>query len=497
LNTRAVYALVGLILIIVAGFATYEAYLAPTPSQCAPIAGGTFVKNQLANTTFGAVTEWTLPSQGRSPDAITTAPDGSVWFAEEEVPGVAHLYPGNGTLVEYAWPGYPTPKAPDCIISASTSGIALWDGKVWAADQFADVVWGLNPADGTTVRVNTTLNAAYPYWLAVGSGSLWFTSDNITQFPPRLGRIYPNLTLSIVNLIGTTKYDEPIQLDMVNSTLALFSTVNLSMNSTTDQCVCTGHVYSFDPATSSINITVSTVGGGYKLIEPASVSYADGVVWVTQHGPSSVVAYDLATGNWTNYPTSLVPWSDTLPYVIYANGSTVWFNEHYADKIAVLDYQKGTLTEYSESDPPAMNATGIQNDVSIAPAEDGLWFTSLSGNYVGYVNGSYTPSFAISTPAADVLDVSPGGHTSTSLLVSGAWSSSLSVNFSDSEDYSSIPALIQVSPAVLSIPAGSSPFDLSVQISAAASLAPGEYTVAVTVSEGLVQQTTYLFVDVT
>jgi len=110
--TRNALAAVGVVaLVLASGFVYYyEAYYLPQRPACDPIAPGSISRTQLSSVTFGAVTEYKLPSQGRWPNAVTTAPDGSVWFAEEEIPGVGHLYPGNGTLVEYAWPGYATPS---------------------------------------------------------------------------------------------------------------------------------------------------------------------------------------------------------------------------------------------------------------------------------------------------------------------------------------------------------------------------------------------------
>ncbi|MDE1853492.1 MAG: hypothetical protein KGI38_07075 [Thaumarchaeota archaeon] len=495
MKTRiAAAALVVLAILVVSTFAVYETYYAQQGSQCAPIQGGKLARSHVSSVTFGAVTEYALPGQGRWPNAVATALDGSVWFAEQEVPGVAHLYPNNGTLVEYAWPGYPTPQPPDCLYQASSSGIALWNGRVWAADEFANAVMGLNPADGSTVRINTTRNAAYPYWLAVGpDGNLWFTSDDS---PARLGRIYPNMTLSIVNLLGLGA-DQPIQVDFVNSSLAFLATVNEAENATSKTCICTGHIYSFDPSSSSEDISPTVVGGSYRLVLPTSVSYSDGRIWVAQHGASSIASYDFATGAWTKYPTSRVPWtSTTLPLVVYASGTTVWFNEHYANKLAILDRTAGTLTEISESSPPASSGAGIQNDESFALASGGLWFTSESGNYVGYLDGNYKPEFQVVLSGTNgTVALPPGGSGTVSLMVTGSWTS-LNVNASDSENFASAPNLIHLAPGVTTIPAGSSPYKLDVQVSVAQSIAKGIYTVAVTLTEGGVQQSAYFVVDV-
>ena len=506
MRRNAVAAVAVLVILVAAGFAAYGAPLfggqtsTSQVSQCDPVPGGTHASTRLTSTTFGAVTEWALPSQGRIPNGIVAAPDGSVWFAEQELPGVAHLFPTNGTLVEYAWPGFPTPKPPDCLDQAQSSGIAIWNGNVWAADMYANngagTIIGVDPATGLMQAVNLTAQAPYPYWLAVGPhDNLWYTSVNITQYPARLGRIAPNLTVSSVNLLGVSRYDEPIQVDFVNSSLAFIAALNQATTSN-GSCICTGHIYAFDPSVNSTDIQATRVGGNYPLVLPDSVSFSDGKVWVAQHGASSVVSYDFATGQWTRYPTSLVPWSyATLPYLIYSAGTEVWFNEHYANKIAELHPASGTLTEYSESDPPASNAGGIQNDVSMTPGAGGLWFTSFSGNYVGFVNASFVPAFSISPPVNDTLYLSPGGTASVDLSVAGTWSTPLGVNVSDTENPGSVPVQIAISPSVLTIPPGTS-YELKVQITAAASLPAGDYTVAVTVTEGGVQQSAFVFLVV-
>ncbi len=493
---RTTLAAIVLALLVVAGVSAYVGLTQPPAGQatCSPLQPGG-VKSQTTKTTFGAVTQYLLPGQDRWPNAVTTAPDGSVWFAEQAVPGVAHLFPGNGTVVEYAWPGYKAPKPPDCAPNVSSSGIAIWNGMVWAADEFGSVIWGVNPGVGTATPLNVSGMADFPYWLAPGpDGALWFTSDNL---PARLGRILTNMTVDVIDLKGMGS-DQPLQLDFVNSSLAYLTAVDLSTNSSTHACQCDGHVYSFEPADVGTTISPVRVGGDHRLELPTSASYSSGSVWVAQHGAASVARYDVKSGAWTTYPTSRVGWVETtLPLMIAAAGGSVWFNEHYANKIGRLNPASGTLTEYSESSPPASGVAGIQNDLSIAPSPTGLWFTSLSGNYVGFVDGTRAPAFTASAAGSSRLSLTPGGTGSFNVSVSGSWSGALGVNVSDSEVPTSAPQQIRILPAVSSIPAGGTgPFHLGVEVQVGESVQPGSYTVAVTVTGGGVQQTAYVFVDV-
>ena len=487
-------ALAALVLLGAATFVAYEVYLPGSGPSCQTIWPGEPTRSQTGATSFGAVSEYPLPSAHREPNAITHDTDGSVWFAEQGLPGVGHLFPQNGTLVEYAWPGYAAPKPPDCGTNVAVSGIAIWNGRVWSADEFGNSIVGVRPSDGDTVAVNTTGRAAYPYWLAVGpDGDLWFTSDNL---PARLGRILPNMTLQVITLEGMGS-DEPLQLDFVNATTSYLAAVNLSQDPSTTQCVCDGHIYAFDPSSIAGAITPAQVGPGYHLVLPTSVSFTDGRLWVAQHATSVIASYDIAGGNWTSYPTSTIPWLDvTLPLVTEAEGGGLWFNEHYANKIAFLDPVKGTLTEYSESNPPASDYTQIQNDESIDASGGNLWFTSLTGSYVGFVSGSYDPGFQVAVSGPRSASLHSGESASFTLEVSGTWSSPMGVTVSDSENVTAVPHLIEVTPSVTQVPAGASPYAFTLRVAVGQNVRAGEYTAAVTVTNGLVQQSVYLFIKV-
>src|SRR5271169_3628600 len=97
-------------------------------AECANLSSIT--RTQLNASQFGSVTSFSLPAPLRSPNSITAAPDGSVWFGEVAIPGLAHLLL-NGTLVEYPWP-FPdsTPSSPLCTDRSEIWGIALWNGLV-------------------------------------------------------------------------------------------------------------------------------------------------------------------------------------------------------------------------------------------------------------------------------------------------------------------------------------------------------------------------------
>jgi streptogramin lyase len=480
---RKVLAGAVVVIVLVAALAVYAAYTLQGP--CQPVKASETTTNQLKSTTFGAVTEYSLPNPSHWANAITALPDGSVWFGEQALPGVGHFNPTTGTLVEYKWPCYPTSKTGGVV--SSIWGIKVWNGKVWAADGDANRLVGLDPADGTVTYVNTT-SAQFPYLLAVApDGSLWFTS---LSAPAKLGRLGLDLGLSLYSVAGLG-HKEPIQILFVNSSLAYMAALN--PYTSTDS-----GVYSFDPRNPGPTIMVTKVGGDFRLLFPDSVSVAAQTVWVAQHYPSNLLGYNSVNGSWTIFPTPTLSYENTtLPYFVEASGSRVWFNEHYANKIALLDPAGGRLTEFSESDPPPSNSSGIQNDLTIAATSRGLWFTSVTGNYIGFVDGGFKPGFSIAVVGSNSADLAAGGNLTARFEVSGSWSGPISVHFADSEGFTSFPRLISIQADRETIGAGTGPITLSVTISAKSNLQPGRYTVGVTVTDGLLYQTAYFFLDVT
>ena len=442
---------------------------------------------------FGPVTEYCLANPSRWANGITIAQDGSVWFGEQALPGLGHLYP-NGTVVEHQWP-----SARSTTISSYQTGIwgvIQWNGKVWGSDLDGNRLVGLDPADGSMTTIDAS-SIPFPYLPEVApDGSLWLTS---LTTPARLGRMGTDLALTSFRVEGLGK-QEPIQMAFVNSTFAYLVALDpLSGNGT-------GGLYFFDPHTSGGNIVASKVGGNFALFYPDGVSYSGGAVWVTQHGPSNVLRYLPRSGQWTVFPTSTVSYQpSTFSYFVQAVGPRVWFNEHYSNRIASLD-PGGYLTEYSEANPPITNGSQVQNDLTIAAAADGLWFTSTSGNYIGFVNGTSALPFSIAANTSPTnvpsnsMSLSPGATGEIKVTVPGTWSKPLKVQVSDSEAPNSVPKLISMTPSSQTLSVTSETSALStftVSVIADSDVRPGGYTLAVTVTDGLISQTAYVFLQVT
>ena len=481
-----------LIVIIVASSAVAAYLVLPNAQGCGQ-AVSSASKYNAEPVRFGPVTEYCLANPSRWANGIMVAKDGTVWFGEQALPGLGHLY-ANGTVVEYQWPG-----ARSTTISSYQTGIwgvIQWDGKIWGADLDGNRLVGLDPTTGTMTTVNASA-VPFPYLPQVApDGSMWLTS---LSTPARLGRMSTNLALTSLRVEGLGK-QEPIQMAFVNSTFAYLVALDpLSGNGT-------GGLYSFDPQASGGNVVASKVGANFALFYPDGVSYSAGAVWVTQHGPSNILRYLPSSGEWTVYPTSTVSYQpSTFTYFAEVAGQKVWFNEHYSNRIGFLD-PSGYLTEYSEANPPITNGSQVQNDLTIAAAADGLWFTSTSGNYLGFINGTSAPTFSISATGASNLnfatnsmDLNPGSSGQIQVKVSGSWSIPLKVQVSDSEAPNSVPKLIAMTPSTEMVAAASGPSTqatFTVSVAVQSNVKPGGYTLAVTVTDGLISQTAYVFLQV-
>ena len=436
----------------------------------------TIFRSDLNYIQFGAVRKYSLPSS-RAPNAITLAPDGSVWFGEQALPGVAHLYP-NGTLLEYRWPfQYNSPGLPGLTF---IWGIVLWKGCVWASDQAGSQLVAVDPTTGSTntIKLGT---GSFPYTLTVGpDDSLWFTE----VFASKIGRVDSQFHLHEYSLpvLGT-----PAQIVFANSSLGYYvDTGNVGLVEPA--------VYSFDPDNFS---PIQTYSNGMRLLAPTSLTLVTNGLWVAQHVSSNLAYYNYATHAWSQYPTTPVSYVQTnLQYFVATNGSLVWFNEHYANRIGVIDTQHELLTEYSVSNPPANKTTEIDNALTFAVGKDKVWFTELTANYVGYVDATYHPSFSFQPLSNTTLRLPLGGKTSVKLTLEGTSYKTLKIISSDSETLTARPQQITLNLSEEQVGNLNGQATLTLTVATSKTTPPGDYTLLISVTDGLVTQGIYLRLQV-
>jgi virginiamycin B lyase len=484
---RALLAPAIILLIIVAAAGGFYAYqqLSPAPTCANPLGVSKILRTQLAApTTIGGVTEFALPSPLRAPNGVTVAPDGSVWFGEQAVAGVGHFYPQNRTLVEYAWPfNYKAPSASGgvCGNKSDIWGVALWDGKVWVSDTSGNQLTALDPSNGQSSTVNLPTNSSYPYTLTPGpSDTLWVAE----LFGAKLGELSPNGTLREYPLPGGANA-APTQVIFANSTTGFYDDVG-------EAGAENGGVYSFN-----VDHFSPVLVGGRNFNSPSSIALASGALWVALHGASSVASYNFTTKSWSEYPTSYVLWDGspvtTLPYFVNGNGSEAWVNEHYGNRIAMVDPRNGSLTEYSESNHP-VDGTTITSALTFALGDGKAWFTEWFGNGLAYVDPSYDPGFYTSVTGNSTVAVDRGSSASFNLVVHDTThQGALNLTFADSESFVSKPSnLTFSSPSSTISPPSGGESTVTVTVTASQSLKPGTYYAILTATDGLTYESSFV-----
>jgi streptogramin lyase len=442
---------------------------------------------QLNPRTFGAITEFTLPAN-RTPGGVAVAPDGSVWFGEWGLPGVAHLF-SNGTVTEYRWPYEDSASISNCGQQTQIWGVALWNGSVWGSDFLYSRLVGVNPSTGQTEKIDLA-NGTTPYTLAVSPDNhLWFTESKLGA---AVGKVSPSGGGIDYYALPTGPSWESVYVMFRNVTIGYV----LALDGADPEY---SQLFSFNPTLSSPTFTA--VGDNDSLYAPTSLALGEGGLWATEHSATAMAFLNFTTDQWTIYPLSTVPYTPwVLTYFDGSNGTAVWFNEHYGNRMGVIYDNASQLTEYNVSNPPLYNLTTITdpsdgvNMVTMGSAEDGAWFAA-AGGFVGFVSGSYVPPFSISLGGTSAR-VAPGGSVQVALRVSGDTpGSNLSLQFSDNEFNNATAKLLTfASGSLTSSPGGISSIVLT--ISAATPLTPGTYLATATITNGSIYRSVYFTVVV-
>lgn len=159
LGKRTVYA-IGLVALLSASL-LYVAFVFTVAPSCGVKLGPASVSQfKLPSVHFNGVTKFKLPDD-EFPNGIAMASDGSVWFGEQDVPGIGHLFE-NGTMVEYAWPINYSPS------TTSIWGVAQWNGRIWASDALGAQIISLDPTTASVFAVKLSNPSAFPYTITVG-----------------------------------------------------------------------------------------------------------------------------------------------------------------------------------------------------------------------------------------------------------------------------------------------------------------------------------------
>ena len=183
----------------------------------------------------------------------------------------------------------------------------------------------------------------------------------------------------------------------------------------------------------------------------------------------------------------------TLPYFVHSNGSEVWLNEHYGNRIATIDPAGGSLVEYSESSA-GVNGSTIVSALTFALGDGRAWFTEWTANGLGYVSPDYDPGFHTSVAGNSTLVIDRGSSANVGLVVhDSTHQGSLNISFADSEALTSKPVNLTFSvPSTSVSPPTGGESNVTVTVTALQSLKPGTYWAILTATDGLTYESSFL-----
>jgi hypothetical protein len=285
----------------------------------------------------------------------------------------------NGTLFEFKFPGQYTKNklTGQCTIKTEIWSLALWNGGIYAPDTSKNRIIGLDLQNFAFKEYPIPTGNAYPYYLTSGpDGNLWFTE----VYSSKIAYLSPQGLIKEYSL-PTGIRGTPTQISFINSTTALYSDAGQAGTNN-------GGLFLFSVPNDSFTKFTQLNSTGMT-----SFVYFGNEVWFSIHGPNYVEMYNMTNRELLAFPTSPVGYSAfTLPYFIKSNGSAIWFNEHFGNRIAVINPSEMSMVEYSVSSPPVRNLSSIEGILTFSVLRDKACFTEFNSNAIGCLELSKIPT---------------------------------------------------------------------------------------------------------
>ena len=367
------------------------------------------------------IKEYEIPTKCTQPLAITTDPDGNVWFAQVNTGKLAKFDPNSESFTEYENPEWP-PKARSMMWGIAYSP----DASIWFTDEVHDSIWKFSIEDEKYQRLGyPTAGDALPQRLKiVGSQIITndFTGNKITFLDP-----------------ATSSKDE-IAYNIVTSPLKNSFTGAFAIDSdrniwyTNWQFKQGGILVKFDQKSyfeenalvEEDDIQISNFIKTFQLPAmnaPNGISVGnDGRIWIVDTSSSFFYSFDTISEKFTKYittkpdvssygnATGLIKTPVSGPYWnAFDQKGRLVFNEQSANRIGIFDPQKESLVEYnipsknpSWADCDPMADCGIAQIFDFTIQNDKIWFTEWVENNIAVLDTSTPLPFQIELKQTEI-----------------------------------------------------------------------------------------------
>ena len=446
------------------------------------------------------VTEFKIPTACTQPLAITTEPNGTVWFAQTNTGNIAKFDPLTEKFTEYT-----NSKWVDAESQLKQKlRSMMWgmdyspDGAIWYTDEATDSIWRFSIADETYNTINFPISediSSLPQKLVIDGSNVIvndFTGGKLTIFS------YSQDSLSYASI--------PSALDGFTSDFTIDSENNIWYTNWNSDG--TGILIKFNYKEWESQLSISSQADGLLLQDfiqffqfPSGLTAPNGVsvgpnqnIWIVDTTSSYFFSFDPVTEEFTKYVTS-VPTIDSYgnasgfikspisrPYWIEHSGDNLVMNEQTANRIGVFNPSTETLVEYTVpsrnpnwSDCEGIEYCGVAQVFDFAIDGKKIWFTEWVENNIGVVDTSIPLPFSIDIDTQSII-LEKGQTTNVMLSVistTGELAGGVTVNSSTTSLFSDI--IVSYEPKELYLSDGSK--TISIQITASENALSGTHKV--------------------
>lgn len=366
------------------------------------------------------IKEYEIPTKCTQPLAITTDPDGNVWFAQVNTGKLAKFDPNTESFTEYENPEWP-PKARSMMWGIAYSP----DGSLWFTDEAHDSVWKFSIEDGKYYRHGyPSAGDALPQRLEIAGSQIIindFTGNKITFLDP------------VTQLDGETAYHivtSPLE-NSFTGAFAVDSDGNIWY--TNWQFRQGGALVKFDQKR-YFEASALAKDAGVPLFDfikvfqlqamnaPNGISVGnDGRVWIADTSSSFFYSFDPLSEKSTKYitakpgissygnATGLIKTPVSGPYWTDFQKGRLVFNEQSANRIGVFDPSTESLVEYTVpsknpiwADCDPMADCGIAQVFDFTIQNDKIWFTEWVENNIAVLDTSIPLPFQIELDQTEI-----------------------------------------------------------------------------------------------
>ena len=360
------------------------------------------------------VREYKIPTECVQPLAITTEPDGTVWFAQTNTGNIAKFDPATETFTEYTnlrWAEAET-QYKQKLRSMMWGMDYSPDGAIWYTDEASDSIWRFSIPDETYNRIDFPITediSSLPQKLLIDGSNVIvndFTGGKLTIFGySQLGELsYAAIPSPLDGFTGDFAIDSEDNIWYTNwnpdgtGILIKFNykewESQISISSTTDSLLLQDFIqfFQFPPGMATPNGVA--VGPNQNI-------------WLVDTSSSYFFSFDPVTEEFTKYVTS-IPTVDSYgnasglikspisrPYWIENSGDNLVMNEQTANRIGVFNPSTETLVEYTVpsrnpnwSDCEGIEYCGVAQVFDFAIDGKKIWFTEWVENNIGVVDTS-------------------------------------------------------------------------------------------------------------